>query len=169
MYQNGTARIYLESAGSVIFNNTNGVMINNTTPVGRLHISGALTISNNNQTWRRVLTTHGQAGTFSQVKVFFNKSSWGSVTYDIKLASAGGSYHTAGAYYSNPGFSSHVNSINAGNGPTLTLTADSQTGNTQGAIWTFSGATMIHPSLTVDISCGNGYQIDPNDIVVQFI
>ena len=169
MYESGTARIYFEANGSVIFNNTNGVMINNTTPVGRIHIAGALAISNNNQTFRRVLTVHGVTGNYSQVKVIFNKSDWGSVTYDIKLASAGGSYHTAGAYYSNPGFSSHINSISAGNGISVSLVADSQTGSAQGAIWTFSGATMIHPSLTVDISCGNGYQINPNDIVVQFI
>lgn len=169
MYESGTARIYFEANGSVIFNNTNGVMINNTTPVGRLHVAGGLAISNNNQTFRRALLNFGQTGNYSQVKVIFNKNNWGSVTYDIKLASAGGSYHTAGAYYSNPGFSSHVTSIAAGVGVSYTLVADSQTGSTQGAIWTFSGATMIHPMVTIDIACGNGYQIDPNDIVVQFI
>ena len=137
-------------------------------PDARLHVGGAILVSNNSQTFRRAITCHGQTGTFTQVTVFFNKSNWGSVTYDIKLASAGGSYHTAGAYYSNPGFSSHVNSINVGNGPTMTLVAGSQTGSTQGAIWTFSGATMIHPMVTIDIACGNGYQVNPDDIVVQF-
>jgi hypothetical protein len=137
-------------------------------PDARLHVGGAIIVSNNSQTYRRAITCHGQSGTFTQVKVFFNKTDWGSVTYDIKLASAGGTYHTAGCYYSNPGFSSNLVSINAGNGPSMSMVSSSQTGNTQGATWTFSGATMIHPIVTVDIACGNGYQVNPDDIIVQF-
>ena len=138
-------------------------------PDAPLHVGGAILVSNDPQTFRRAITCHGQAGTYSQIKVFFNKTDWGSVTYDIKLASAGGTYHTAGCYYSNPGFSSNLVSINAGNGPTMTLVSSSQTGNPQGATWTFSGATMIHPILTIDLACGAGYQVNPNDIVVQFL
>lgn len=137
-------------------------------PDARLHVGGAILVSNNSQTYRRAITCHGQSGTFTQVKVKFNKTNWGSVTYDIKLGSAGGSYHTAGCYYSNPGFSSHVNSINAGNGPAMSLVAEDSNGGTQGATWTFYGATMIHPIVTVDIACGNGYQVNPDDITVQF-
>lgn len=137
-------------------------------PDARLHVGGAILVSNSSQTYRRAITCYGQSGTFTQVKVKFNKTNWGSVTYDIKLGSAGGSYHTAGAYYSNPGFSSHVNSINAGNGPTMSLVAEDSNGGTQGATWTFYGATMIHPIVTVDIACGNGYQVNPDDITVQF-
>jgi hypothetical protein len=51
----------------------------------------------------------------------------------------------------------------------MSLTAASPDGGTQGATWTFSGVYMIHPSVTVDISCGNGYQINPDDIIVQFL
>ena len=137
-------------------------------PDARLHVGGAILVSNNSQTFRRAITTHGQTGTYTQIKVYFNKNAWGSVTYDIKLASAGGSHHTAGGYYSNPGIGSHVNSINTGTGLTMTFAAGSQSGDTQGAAWTFSGATMIHPILTIDIACGNGYQVNPDDIVVQF-
>lgn len=137
-------------------------------PDARLHVGGPILVSNNSQTFRRAITCYGQTGTYTQIKVYFNKNAWGSVTYDIKLASAGGSHHTAGGYYSNPGIGSHVNSINTGTGLTMTFAAGSQSGDTQGAAWTFSGATMIHPILTIDIACGNGYQVNPDDIVVQF-
>ena len=135
-------------------------------PDARLHVAGPILVSNNNQTYRRAITCYGQTGTYTQVKVIFNKSSWGSVVYDIKLASAGASHHTAGGYYSNPGVGSHVNSINAG-GLSMSFVSESQVG-TQGQTWTFSGATMIHPIVTVDIGCGNGYQVNPDDIIVQF-
>jgi hypothetical protein len=137
-------------------------------PDARLHVGGPILVSNNNQTYRRAITCYGQTGTYTQIKVHFNKTSWGSVAYDIKLGSAGGSHHTAGAYYSNPGIGSHVNSINAGTGLTMTFVAGSQTGDTQGATWTFSGGTFIHPILTIDIGCGNGYQVNPDDIVVVY-
>lgn len=137
-------------------------------PDARLHVGGAILVSNGAQTFRRAIVCNGATGTYTEVKVIFNKTNWGSVTYDIKLASAGGSFHTAGAYYSNPGFSSHVNSINAGNGPSMSLTADSPNGGSQGATWRFYGATMIHPMVTIDIASGNGYQVNPDDIIVQF-
>ena len=137
-------------------------------PDAPLHVGGAILVSNNAQTFRRAITNHGATGTFTEVKVIFNKTNWGSVTYDIKLASAGGSYHTAGAYYSNPGFSSHINSVNAGVGCAVALTAESPNGGSQGATWRFYGATMIHPMVTVDIASGNGYQVNPDDIIVQF-
>ena len=137
-------------------------------PDARLHVGGPILVSNNSQTYRRAITCYGQNGSYTQIKVHFNKTSWGSITYDIKLASAGGSHHTAGGYYSNPGISSHVNSINAGTGLTMTFVAGSQTGDTQGATWTFSGGTFIHPILTIDIGCGNGYQVNPDDIVVVY-
>lgn len=155
-------------SGGTLFIRDTKLGIRVSSPDAPLHVGGAILVSNNAQTFRRAITTHGATGTFSEVKVIFNKTNWGSVTYDIKLASAGGSYHTAGAYYSNPGFSSHVNSINAGNGPAMSLTADSPNGGSQGATWRFYGATMIHPMVTVDIACGNGYQVNPDDIIVQF-
>lgn len=139
-----------------------------TSPDARLHVGGPILVSNNSQTYRRAITCHGLNGSFTQIKVHFNKSSWGSVAYDIKLGSAGASHHTAGAYYSNPGIGSHVNSINTGTGITMTFAPGSQTGDTQGATWTFTGATFIHPILTIDIGCGNGYQVNPDDIVVVF-
>lgn len=155
-------------SGGTVFIRDSKLGLRVSSPDAPLHVGGAILVSNNNQTFRRAITNHGATGTFSEVKVIFNKTNWGSVTYDIKLASAGGSYHTAGAYYSNPGFSSHVNSINAGNGPAMSLTADSPNGGSQGATWRFYGATMIHPMVTVDIACGNGYQVNPDDIIVQF-
>ena len=136
-------------------------------PDARLHVGGPILVSNNNQTYRRAITCYGQTGSYTQIKVIFNKSAWGSVVYDIKVASAGASHHTAGGYYSNPGIGSHVNSINAG-GLSMSFVSESQVG-TQGQTWTFSGATMIHPIVTVDIGCGNGYQVNPDDIIVQFI
>ena len=135
-------------------------------PDARLHVGGPILVSNNNQTYRRAITCYGQTGSYTQIKVIFNKSAWGSVVYDIKVASAGASHHTAGGYYSNPGIGSHVNSINAG-GLSMSFVSESQVG-TQGQTWTFSGATMIHPIVTVDIGCGNGYQVNPDDIIVQF-
>jgi len=137
-------------------------------PDARLHVGGPILVSNNSQTYRRAITCYGQTGSYTQIKVHFNKTSWGSVTYDIKLASAGGSHHTAGGYYSNPGLGSHVNSINTGTGITMTFAVGSQSGDTQGATWTFTGATFIHPILTIDIGCGNGYQVNPDDIVVVY-
>lgn len=139
-------------------------------PDARLHVGGGgILVSNNAQTFRRSITCHGQVGTYSEIKVIFNKTNWGSVTYDIKLASAGGTYHTAGCYYSNPGFSSNLVSINAGNGPAMALTAESPNGGSQGATWRFYGVSMIHPIVTVDIASGNGYQVNPDDIIVQFL
>jgi hypothetical protein len=58
---------------------TNGgnVGVGITSPAARLHVVGPVAISNYSQTWRKVMTVHGQAGGFNQVKVIFNKRDWG--------------------------------------------------------------------------------------------
>ena len=157
---NNSTSVYITSIGRVGIGTTN--------PYGPLHVVGGTTIHNGPQTFSRVQLVFGQVGTFTQVKVVFDKTNWGSVTYDIKLASAGGTYHTAGAYYSNPGFSNDLVSISVGSGISVSKVATSPTGGTQGATWTFSGATMIHPIVTVDLACGNGFQVSPDSITVEF-
>ena len=163
-----TIRFNTASAERMRITNIGRVGIGTTSPYGPLHVVGGTTIHNGPQTFSRVELVFGQTGTFTQVKVIFNKTNWGSVTYDIKLASAGGTYHTAGAYYSNPGFSNDLVSISVGSGISVSKAATSPLGGTQGATWTFSGATMIHPMVTVDIACGNGFQVTPESIVVEF-
>lgn len=161
-------KFLISSSNEIMRINGNGrIGMGTTSPAAKIDVAGGIKQSNPSQTYSRVQTVHGQNGAYSTVKVIFNKTDWGSVTYDIKVASAGGTYHTAGAYYSNPGFSNDLVSISTGSGISVSKTAENLTGGSQGATWTFSGATMVHPIVTVDIACGNGFQVTEDSIIVQ--
>ena len=108
-----------------------------------------------------------ETGTFSgNITVNVAADTWKSVCYDIKVGGAGGGAHFAGNFYDNGSISNHNQTVNqyAGSLGALSISPNGQEFRFSIPI---SAATIIHPVVVMQLTCGGNYQLKPADIEID--
>jgi hypothetical protein len=132
-------------------------------PQALLHVPKSIMIDGSGG--RRLLTVCQASGNFSAIKIDVAKSSWGSVIFDARLASASTQAILSGGVYMNGGLSALMygvcTSVNASH--------MSVTEPTSQAFRITICASMTHPIITFDVAMGAGYSLNGDDVTICFI
>jgi hypothetical protein len=132
-------------------------------PQALLHVPKSIMIDGDGG--RRLLTVCQASGNFSSIKIDVAKSSWGSVIFDARLASASTQAILSGGVYMNGGLSALMygvcTSVNASH--------MSVTEPTSQAFRITICASMTHPIVTFDVAMGAGYSLLGDDVKICFI